>query len=71
MIPRPLAVGIMLLVSVVWAADFVANIVIVGYESSELIHVAFMSIVGGALAFARKDKPSDDTSVPDRNDSPS
>jgi len=72
-IPRPLANAIIALVSVVWAANFVAQFLVPGYTSDLAINGIFMSIVGGALLMGRKKDaagqgPADDDA--DAGDSP-
>jgi hypothetical protein len=57
LLPRPLAYAIMGLVSVVWAANFIAQFVVEGYVSDPLIHGIFMGIVGGAMALTRRNPP--------------
>lgn len=42
------------LVSVVWAINFFAGVVLPGYKSDPAINAIFMAIVGGALALGRK-----------------
>jgi hypothetical protein len=49
-IPRPVASAIIVLVTIVWAANFVAQFLVEGYEPD----VAINGIVGAALAFSRK-----------------
>jgi hypothetical protein len=41
--------GIAILVSLVWAISFVADILIAGYDPSPFIHLAMMTIVGAAV----------------------
>jgi hypothetical protein len=54
LIPRPLAYGIMGLVTLVWAVNFAAQFFVEGYSSDPLVHGVFMTIVGGAMALAKK-----------------
>lgn len=56
MLPKPLANAIVILVSVVWAANFILQFIVPTYKTDPLIHTAFMAIVGAAFAFSRKDK---------------
>lgn len=53
MIPRPLANAIVILVSLVWASNFVASIFIHNYSPDNTLNFVFMTIVGGALALKR------------------
>lgn len=55
MIPRPLATGIIVLVSVVWFANFLLQFVVPGYQPDPTIHGIFGAIVGGALALSKQD----------------
>jgi hypothetical protein len=55
MIPRPLASAIIVLVSVIWAANFVLQFIVPEYHPDVTINGIFMAIVGGALALSRKD----------------
>lgn len=54
MIPRPVASAIIVLVTIVWAANFCAQFLVEGYEPDVAINGIFMGIVGAALAFSRK-----------------
>lgn len=49
-IPAPLANAIIVLVSLVWAGNFLASVFLPGYEPDATINFVFMTIVGGALA---------------------
>jgi hypothetical protein len=55
MLPRPLASAIIVLVSVIWAANFVLQFIVSEYHPDVTINGIFMAIVGGALALSRKD----------------
>lgn len=59
MLSRPLASAIIVLVSLVWAANFVAQFVIPEYKPDVTLNGVFMAIVGGALALSRKDNGKD------------
>lgn len=61
MLPKPLANAIVILVTIVWAANFVIQFIVETYKPDPLIHTAFMAIVGAAFAFSRKDKDKPDT----------
>lgn len=41
--------GIAVLVSIVWAISFVADIVIATYDPSPFVHLAMMTVVGAAV----------------------
>lgn len=41
--------GLAILVSVVWAVSFIADIVVKGYDPSPFIHLTMMAIVGAAV----------------------
>lgn len=56
MLPRPIATAIIVLVSVIWAANFVLQFVVANYHPDVTLNGVFMAIVGGALALSRKDK---------------
>lgn len=56
MIPRQLASAIIVLVSLVWAANFIAQFIVDNYRPDVTLNGVFMAIVGGALALSRKDK---------------
>lgn len=49
-IPAPLANAIVVLVSLVWAGNFLASVFLPGYSSDATINFVFMTIVGGMLA---------------------
>lgn len=53
MIPKGLANAIVVLVSLVWAANFAASVFIPDYQTDSTINFVFMTIVGGALALRR------------------
>jgi hypothetical protein len=53
-IPRPIVSVIALVVTMVWTGNFVADILVDGYESNLAIHAAFMVIIGSAFALGRK-----------------
>lgn len=59
MLPRGLATAIIVLVSLVWLTNFVAQFVVAGYSPDVTLNGIFMAIVGGALALSRKDKGGD------------
>ncbi|KEI45070.1 hypothetical protein GU90_07705 [Saccharopolyspora rectivirgula] len=54
MVPSSLAQFVVVLVCVVWAANFAAPFVVTGYQTDPQLNLVFMSIVGGALALTRK-----------------
>lgn len=54
MIPKPVASAIIVLVTIIWAANFVAPIVLPEYKPDVTINGIFMGIVGAAFAFGRK-----------------
>lgn len=58
--PKALANSIVILVSIVWAGNFVASVLIPGYQTDSTLNFVFMTIVGGALALKRNpgDPPS-------------
>jgi hypothetical protein len=60
MIPRQLASAIIVLVSLVWAANFIAQFIVDNYRPDVTLNGVFMAIVGGALALSRKDKGGGD-----------
>lgn len=58
--PKALANSIVILVSIVWAANFVASVFLPEYQTDSTLNFVFMTIVGGALALKRNpgDAPS-------------
>lgn len=54
MLPKPLATAIIVIVTVVWAANFVAQFIVDSYEPDVAINGIFMAVVGGALALSRR-----------------
>lgn len=58
MIPKTLANMIVVLVSLVWAANFVAAVFAPDYQPDTSINFVFMTIVGGALALRRGEGPN-------------
>lgn len=69
MLPKPLANAIVILVTVVWAANFIIQFIVTTYKPDPLIHTAFMAIVGAAFAFSRKDKTEDKNAI-EKKDEP-
>lgn len=57
MLPPWLATVIVLVVTVVWLANFAAGLLVPGYTNNE-INLAFLSLVGGALALRKKEGAS-------------
>lgn len=53
MIPKPLAVAIVCLVTLVWASAFVAQFLTPGYTFDGYLHTVFLIVVGGALGLSR------------------
>ena len=49
-IPGPLANAIVVVVTLVWAGNFLASVFLPGYASDSSLNFVFMTIVGGALA---------------------
>lgn len=58
MIPKPLGVAIVTLITVVWIANFGAQFLVPGYQVDGWVHTIFLSVVGGALAFSSKSSSS-------------
>jgi hypothetical protein len=53
-IPKSLSNIIVVLISLVWAANFFAQFVIHGYQPDSSINGVFGAVVGGALALSKK-----------------
>lgn len=49
-LPAPLANAIVILVSLVWAGNFLASVFLPDYRGDSALNFVFMTIVGGALA---------------------
>ena len=58
MIPKALANMIVILVSIVWAGNFVASVFAPDYQPDTSINFVFMTIVGGAIALRRGEGPN-------------
>jgi len=58
MIPKGLTNAILVLVTLVWAGNFAASVLVPGYVSDPTIHFVFMFIAGGLLAIRRNDNDS-------------
>lgn len=54
MLPKPLANAIVVLVTLVWLANFVAQFVIPEYKPDPFINTIFAALVGGALALSKR-----------------
>lgn len=50
MLSPAVANSVIVLVSLVWLANFVAPLLVAGYSSDPQLNLVFMSVVGGALA---------------------
>lgn len=55
MIPKYLTSAIVVVVTIIWASNFVLQFVIPEYKPDPVLHAVFGSIVGSALALSRKD----------------
>lgn len=56
MLSRPIASAILIVTTLIWVANFVAQFVPgLEYQPDPIYHAVFMSLVGGALALTRKD----------------
>lgn len=59
MLPRPLALSIVVIMLVIEMVNFGAQFVLDGYHSDPLVHGLFGLIVGGAMALSRRDSSED------------
>lgn len=66
MLPKPLATAIVVVVTLVWAGNFIAPFLVPAYRADPLIHTAFMAVVGAAFALSRRPKNGNDNH--DRDD---
>lgn len=57
LLPRPVASAIIIVVTVVWSANFVLQFVVADYKPDVAINGIFMAVVGGALALSRRGDP--------------
>jgi hypothetical protein len=57
-IPAPLAIAIVVLVSLVWAGNFLASVFLPGYHPDSTLNFVFMTIVGGRWRSAAERAPS-------------
>lgn len=68
LIPKPIAIAIAVIITVVWAASQLGSLFVAGYQAPEGIHAALMIVLGAVFALRRSDdkpdKPDDDP--PDR-----
>jgi hypothetical protein len=55
-IPKPIAVAIVCIVTSVWLANFAAQFLVTDYHVDGYLHTVFLIIVGGALGLSRKGK---------------
>lgn len=55
LLPKWLANFVVILISLVWAANFFAQFVIPTYEFKESIQGLFGLVIGGAFALSRRD----------------
>jgi len=63
-LPRWLSSAIIIVVTLAWAVNFLAQFVMNEYKPDPLVHALFMSIVGGALALSRKGNGGNDGDGP-------
>lgn len=54
MLPRHLASAVVVVVTIIWAANFLLQFIVTTYKPDPILHGVFMSLVGGALALSRK-----------------
>ena len=65
LIPRPVAVGIACVITLVWAANVGATILVPSYEGNDTVNTAFMLLAGLVFALGKgkhdeEDDPDDD-----------
>lgn len=60
MLSRNVTRAIVLVVTVIWATNILAGIVMDSYEADQAVNGIFMAIVGGLLAAGRVTKKDDD-----------
>lgn len=48
-LPSPVSVGIAVVITTVWAASFVADILIPKYDVNPLVHLIMMGVAGAAF----------------------
>lgn len=60
MLPKQLASGIIVLVTIVWCINFFAQFLIPTYHPDVTLNGVFLSLVGGAFALSRKEKDTND-----------
>lgn len=53
--------ALIVLVSMVWASNFTASLVLPGYTSDASIHAVFMATVGGLFALGNKSSKDGDS----------
>ena len=58
MIPKVLLNGVIILVSAAFAANYMLQFVIPGYESDPAIIGVFGAVVGAALALSKREPPT-------------
>lgn len=62
--------AIITVVTVIWAANFAAGLLIETYEPDQSINTIFMAIVGGLFALGVKDNDDDNSSTSASRDAP-
>lgn len=55
LIPRPLAIGIAVVITGVWAASQLGTLFVPGYQAPDAIHAALMIVLGAVFALRRTD----------------
>lgn len=61
LIPRPVATGIAVVITIMWAGNYIGPVLIPGFERSEVVNTAFMLVAGAIFALGKgRDDPDDD-----------
>jgi hypothetical protein len=61
MLPKPLASAVIVVVTLIWCANFVLQFFVVTYHPDVTINGVFMTLVGGAFALSRKETKDKDS----------
>lgn len=69
LIPKPVAIVIAVVVTVVWAASQLGSLFVPGYQAPDSIHAALMIVLGAVFALQQR-KPDNDDDEDDPDEEP-
>lgn len=70
LIPKPLAIGIAVVITAVWAASQLGTLFVPDYEAPDAIHAALMIVLGTVFATVRRGDAEKDDNGDDPDEAP-